>query len=333
MADGPFMLVAMNTWTIPNKGPIIAPGQLNPPFDAAHAGAAHVVRRGDRYIMLYWGRGAAGNVILRADSPVEEPNRWQAAGAPLIAAQPDTDFNHGGPSFPFLLPVTDAYWLLYFCAWGKKKADGKLANTTGVAVSEDAGRSWRYPLTAPILPLDRPWDCNGTGSVWVLLEGGKFRMYYTAIGRYFPKPAGVTSGHGDVIPEIGIACAESADGIHWDKPHPALLVRPRGFAVEPYEYIVSKPCVVKDEAGFTLWVNTFGSAYRAHRLTSIDGLKWQWAERQGPDGELGVGAPGTFDDHQRSYPTLVRHGHEWRCWFTGNRFGATGMGYATMNSE
>jgi hypothetical protein len=86
--------------------------------------------------------------------------------------------------------------------------------------------------------------------------------------------------------------------------------------------------VLKDEKGYTLWVNTFGTAYRVHRLTSPDGLAWKWADRVGPDGELGVGAPGAFDDHQRSYPTLVRHGNGYRCWFTGNQFGATGMGYA-----
>jgi hypothetical protein len=322
------MLVLMNTWTIPSDEPVIAPGRLNPPYDSAHAGAAHVIRRGDAYTLLYWGKGPAGNVILRADSPVEEPNRWRGAGGPLIAAQPETDYNHNGPSFPFLLPVTDDYWLLYFCAWGKKKADGKLANTTGAAVSEDGGRSWRYPKTEPLLPLDRPWDCNGTGSVWVLRENGLFRMYYTAIGRYFPRPEGVETGHGAVIPEIGIAYAESRDGLAWTKPVPGLLVRPRGFAVEPYEYICSKPCVLKDEKGYTLWVNTFGTAYRVHRLTSPDGLAWKWADRVGPDGELGVGAPGAFDDHQRSYPTLVRHGNGYRCWFTGNQFGATGMGYA-----
>ena len=50
----------------------------------------------------------------------------------------------------------------------------------------------------------------------------------------------------------------------------------------------------------------------------------------GPEGELGCGAPGSFDDHQRSYPTIVAHEDEYRCWYTGNGFGSTGIGYAII---
>ncbi|MCX5662698.1 MAG: hypothetical protein NTW19_23710 [Planctomycetota bacterium] len=113
------------------------------------------------------------------------------------------------------------------------------------------------------------------------------------------------------------------------------VIRPRHWGVEPYEYIVSKPSLlINDDADdparprYTMWVNTFGTAYRVHHLTSADGLTWRWADRVGPQGELGTGGPGSFDDHQRSYPVMLRHGRELRCWYTGNRFGDTGMGYA-----
>ncbi|MBI3987349.1 MAG: hypothetical protein HY343_10530 [Lentisphaerae bacterium] len=319
----------MTQWTIDPASPVIVPGQMHGRHDARRAGAAHVVQLGDRYRMVYWGTDADGrHVILQAEAPVEQPNRWTPIGGPLIGPQSDKPYNTGGPSFPFLLPVTETYWLLYFCAWGSKRPDGRLPNTTGVAISEDAGRSWRYVADNPIIPLDRPYDQKGTGSLWVLLENGRFRMYYTAIGAYGPKPEGVTTGHGDTIPRIGIAYAESEDGLHWSKPAPELLVSPRGFDVEPYEYICSKPCVVRDESGYVLWVNTFGTAYRVHRLTSRDGLHWTWASRVGPEGELGAGAPSAFDDHQRSYPTVIPYRDQYRCWYTGNGFGTTGMGYA-----
>lgn len=164
-------------------------------------------------------------------------------------------------------------------------------------------------------------------------ENGLFRMYYTAIGRYVRKPEGVESGHGDVLPDIGIAYAESTDGIHWEKPLDRLVVSPRGFGVTPYEYICSKPCIIKMDDVYVMWVNTFGTAYRVHRLTSKDGLVWQWGDRRGPDGELGVGEKGCFDDHQRSYPVVVCERDVFHCWFTGNGFGSTGMGYAVSRNE
>ena len=212
---------------------------------------------------------------------------------------------------------------------GESRKDGKLPNTTGVAVSDDGGETWRYHSEHPIIPPDRPYDAEGSGSVWVLHDNGLFRMYYTSIGRYYPRPEGAETGHGDTIPRIGIAYAESRDGLHWEKPLDHLVVAPRGFGVTPYEYICSKPCVVRERDGYVMWVNTFGTAYRVHRLVSSDGLRWEWAERLGPDGELGVGSEGAFDDEQRSYPTVVSSGENLHCWFTGNRFGATGIGYAT----
>jgi hypothetical protein len=319
-------------WHFPQADPVIRPGQLQPEFDSGRASAAQVVRLGDCYRMVYWGSNATGHYILQAEAPVDSPNDWKPMGGPLIGPQPDSEYNCNGPSFPFLLPVTDTYWLLYFCGWGRQK-DGKLPNTTGVAISENAGRTWRYHDRHPVIPLDRDYDSEATGSVWVLHENGRFRMYYTAIGKYFAKPEGVQTGHGDRIPSIGIGYAESTDGLIWEKPLADLVVKPRGFGVEPYEYISSKPAIVKGSAGYTMWLNTFGTAYRVHRLTSRDGLRWDWAPRVGPDGEMGIGGPGAFDSHQRSYPCMVREGNEFRCWYTGNDFGTTGMGYAVAAAE
>jgi len=322
----------MIPWTIEKEDPVISPGMLHPSFDGGRAGAAHVIGVGDTYRMVYWGSDQEKrSYILQAESQIDDPNQWQPLGSALIGPQPESTYNCRGPGFPFLLRETDSRWFLYFTGWGKR-SDGKLPNTTGVAVSEDAGVSWQYFSDRPIIALDRSYDAEGTGSLWVLREDGRFRMYYTAIGRYFPKPGGVETGHGDVIPEIGIAYAESRDGLHWEKPVDRLLVAPRGFGVTPYEYICSKPCVIKEESGYVMWVNTFGTAYRVHRLVSSDGLDWHWDRRYGPDGELGVGNTGAFDDQQRCYPSIVSHNGELRCWFTGNRFGATGIGYAVLSS-
>ncbi len=324
----------MNLWHVDNPEPAIRPGQLHPGFDDRRAGAAHVLRHaGGGLEMCYWGTDdRAMHSILSATAPAGQPHSWQPRGTPLLGPQPGNPFNNVGPSFPFLLPLTPERQLLYFCAWGRPTGTGKLPNTTGVAVSDDAGATWRYHDKSPLLPLDRDYDREGTGSVWVLADGGRFRMYYTAIAAYGPKPAGVVSGHGDTIPHIGIAYAESADGLHWEKPFSDWVVKPRGFAVEPYEYICSKPCVLKTEDCYLMWVCTFGYAYRVHRLRSSDGVNWEWLPRQGPDGELGHGAPGAFDDHQRTYPCMLDDGGVRRCWFTGNGFGATGMGYAEARS-
>ena len=318
----------MNLWKIPQKDPVISPGMLHESFDKSRAGAAHVIQLGDKYRMVYWGSDAQGlHHILQAETPVATPNHWQPVGVPLLGPQPETHYNCHGPSFPFLLPLTQDRWLLYFTGWGRRD-DANLPNTTGVAISDDGGMSWQYHSEHPVIPLDRAYDAEGTGSLWIVQDNGLLRMYYTAIGTYCAAPEGVETGHGARIPKIGIAYAESTDGIHWKKPLDDLVVAPSGFGVEPYEYICSKPCVVRQRHGYTMWVNTFGTAYRVHRLVSTDGLQWQWADRVGPDGELGFGEAGAFDHQQRSYPTIIEDNGTLHCWFTGNQFGTTGMGYA-----
>ncbi len=322
----------MKNWIIESAQPLIAPGQLHPEYDAGGAGAAHVIRVHDTYRMVYWGRGHGGYHILQAEAPVSDPNNWKPLGGPLLGPQPETPHNSQGPAFPFLLPLSPSHWLLYFTGWGHR-ADGHLPNTTGVAISDDGGMTYHYHDQHPVIPLDRPWDAEGTGSIWILKESDRLRMYYTALGAYQPKPEGIRTHHGDPLPQIGIGYAESTDGLHWQKPLDHLVVSPRGFDIEPYEYICSKPCILKQGNRYIMWVSTFGTAYRVHRLTSHDGIHWQWEPRIEPDGELGIGTTGAFDDHQRSYPTMIATDDgTLHCWYTGNAFGCHGMGYAVAAS-
>lgn len=51
----------------------------------------------------------------------------------------------------------------------------------------------------------------------------------------------------------------------------------------------------------------------------------------GPDGDLGFGASGAFDDQQRSYDSAIKRGNTYHLWYTGNHFGATDMGYCRLS--
>ncbi|MBL9215936.1 MAG: exo-alpha-sialidase [Opitutaceae bacterium] len=319
-------------WTVASDRPVIRPGQLFGDLDAKRAGAAHVIRLGDTYRMYYWGTDRRGfHRVLMATSSVDAPNDWKPLGVAL-ERQPETEHNYFGPSFPHVVPRSGRPWLMYVCAWGKGAGGGAVENRTCVATSDDGGLTWTYAAANPCLALDQPYDRMATGSLWVLPHGEGLRMYYTAIGRYYPRPAGVESGHGDTLPEVGIAYAESKDGLHWEKPLAHLLISPRRFEAAPYEYICSKPCIVKIGDTYHLWVNTFSRAYRVRHLTSPDGQHWAWLP-SGPEGEMGVGAPGAFDDGQRCYPTIVEHEGELRAWFSANGYGATGIGYATARTK
>jgi hypothetical protein len=177
-----------------------------------------------------------------------------------------------------------------------------------------------------VLPFDHPWDGEGTGSVCVVPAGDELRMYYTALKEYREVPPDVEATH-DPLLVVGIGYAVSTDGVHWTKPFDTALVQPRWREHEPFEYIVSKPCVQRDGEVWRMWASSVSPAYRLRTLWSPDGLDWRW-DPDGPTGILGLGAAGAFDDRMTSYASVVRHGATWRLWYTGNDFGATGMGYA-----
>jgi len=250
-----------------------------------------------------------------------------------LGAQPETDYNAGGPVIPYVLPRSDGPWLLYAGTVGRPRNDLLVPNFnwwTGLALSEDAGLTWRWHTTQPLIPGRRPYDRAGTGTVCVLRESAGYRMWYTAC-------RGIVHDGERSRAWVGLGYAESADGIAWHEPRGEWLIAPRQNAVQPFEWWIAKPEIVVTEHDgrrtYRLWVSAAGRNYRIRSLTSPDGLNWSWEpeDRSHPEGD--VGAAGEFDDTQRSYNTVIREGDRYHQWFNGNGYGASGVGYATAPAE
>ena len=65
----------------------------------------------------------------------------------------------------------------------------------------------------PVLIADRPWEASIAAYNTVIEDGGRYRMWYDFIPPE-DDPSGITRG---------VAYAESADGVHWDKPEIGLV--------------------------------------------------------------------------------------------------------------
>jgi|GEM_PF-4175977 len=96
-------------WKFATENPVVLLGLNHDGLISTHAGAAHVVRFGEEFHMLYWGRDQQGrNHHLKVVAPVNEPNRWRPVGGSLLGPQPDTSHNAVCPGFPFLLPAGES---------------------------------------------------------------------------------------------------------------------------------------------------------------------------------------------------------------------------------
>ena len=81
-----------------------------------------------------------------------------------------------------------------------------------------------------------------------------------------------------------------------------------------------------------MWLSVYrmeGKGYRLGYARSKDGVSWQ----RSFDKEILPLTPDGFDSVNQSYPNVIEMGDELWMFYVGNSFGATGIGWATMNKS
>jgi hypothetical protein len=225
-----------------------------------------------------------------------------------------------------VLARQDAPWLLYYCSWGSWAPRDEISNRTCLTLSYDEGMTWTV-AHEPLLPLGPrgSFDAGLTGSVYVIRTGPKqYRMWYSAGDRY-AMVGTIKRGL------VNIAHAVSTDGIEWTK-NAQPVMRPRLDAVQPYEAVVSKPSVLRLGGFYHMWLSVFcmeGRGYRLNYARSRDGLVWE----RFADQEVLQLTPAGFDSENQSYANVIDAGDELWMFYVGNRFGATGIGLATLKKS
>ena len=73
-----------------------------------------------------------------------------------------------------------------------------------------------------VLVTDRPWEGSVCGFVTVFRDGALFRMYYRAWSVELENSKG-EHGSGLITGPMTVCYAESADGIHWERPDLGLI--------------------------------------------------------------------------------------------------------------
>ena len=307
------------------------------PRSSLRVSAPSVVKLKDgRLRMYFWTMGFPDgkhapdakpfHYIFAAEASPKDPFHWHLVKQePMLGPAPSGNIRDAGPSFPWVVPRSDGPWLMYYGAWGSWAPPRELSNRTGLATSSDKGMTWKV-LKETVLPLGRPGsdDAGLTGSVDVMrLATDRYMMWYTAGFRY--------QMVGDIYRGlVNIAMARSSDGVHWVKyREPAL--RPRLGAVPQFEAVVSKPSVLRINGVYHMWFSIFDMhdvGYRLGYARSPDGVKWHRYYQ-----EVLPLTPGGFDSVNQSYPCVIDMGKQLWMFYTGNSFGSTGIGFATLDKS
>ncbi|MSO96190.1 MAG: hypothetical protein EXQ81_10450 [Thermoleophilia bacterium] len=208
--------------------------------------------------------------------------------------------DHGGRRF------------LYYSGWNKG-VTVPFYLAIGCAVSEDGGATFTKVSPAPVLGRTR-FDPIFTTSPWVIVDGGRFRMWYTSCVEW--RMEGGRPHH-----RYRIKYAESRDGIEWQAGDRIAI----DFAGDD-EYALSRPCVIRDPDRYRMWFSRRGDRYRIGYAESQDGLRWTRL-----DAALGldVSAVG-WDSEMVEYPFVFDQGGRRQMLYNGNGYGASGIGRAVL---
>jgi hypothetical protein len=293
-----------------------------PPSDrdwmVGHAAVPVALRlQGARYRVYFSGRDAANrSQVGYFELDLRDPARTlKVSERPVLSHGEPGRFDDSGVMGSCLVRQAGGHLLLYYIGWNRGHTV-PFYNSIGLAASDDGGETFRRVSIAPIVPRDELDPCFTAGPE-VMVEGGRWRLWYLSCVRWEPAAAGMKHYY-------NIRYAESDDGLRWRK-HPAPVL---DFAA-PGEYALSSPRVLRDGALYRMWYSRRGESYRIGYATSPDGVRWQRR-----DAEAGIDvSPEGWDSESVEYPCVIDHDGRRYLFYNGNRYGETGIGLAVLEAD
>jgi predicted GH43/DUF377 family glycosyl hydrolase len=241
---------------------------------------------------------------------IRHPNKiLRESEVPILSPGDLAMFDDSGVSIGCIMPVGQKRYL-YYMGW-HLTVTVPWQNALGLAVSEGMAKPFHRYSRFPIVELSEI-DPYTISYPWVVLENGKFRMWYGSNIAWGAKKEDMRHL---------IKYAESDDGIHWVR-HSAVAIDFSG----PEEYAICKPCVRLDSNVYRMWFCARGKAYRVYYAESSDGITWH--RTAAPDLEV---SDSGWDSEMVEYPFVFDHNGERYMLYSGNGFGKTGFGIAVLD--
>jgi hypothetical protein len=248
----------------------------------------------------------------------DNPGRvLEVSQEPLLPLGERGTFDDNGMTASCVVPAGHCKYL-YYIGWNPG-VTVSYRPSIGLALSSDGGRTYRRNSAGPLLDRDRdePYFCSAP---CVLREADRWRMWYVSC-------TGWDEINGHPEPLYHVKYAESDDGIAW---------RRTGIICIDFDATIraiGRPWVVNLGNGYGMWFSYRGlvdyrrdprSSYRVGYAESRNGVNW---ERK-PDPAGLDRSPAGWDQVMLCYTNVIRIRGRLHCFYNGDGFGRSGVGYA-----
>jgi hypothetical protein len=271
----------------------------------------------DRTIRIYAGfrdeSGVSRIGFLEVDAADPSAIKYIAPTPALDVGAPGT-FDDNGVILGDVVPDGASLRLYYV---GFQLARGvKFLAFTGLATSEDGGRTFQRHGDAPILD-----KANGERYIRTIhsvrREAGEWRAWYAA-------GDGWAEIDGRPYPRYDIRSLTSPDGATFTGPgRPCVTLRDN-------EYRIGRPRVYRFDERYLMFYTrgTLAGDYVAGYAESSDGVSWTRR-----DEDIGIAPSATgWDSQSLCYPALLQWRDRIYLFYNGNDMGRAGVGYAILEA-
>jgi predicted GH43/DUF377 family glycosyl hydrolase len=250
--------------------------------------------------------------------PAEPARILAVAEKPILElGGPGTFDEHG--IMPSAVVELEGTIRLYYSGWCRLNGRAPYHNTTGVAVSEDGGLTFRRMVPGPVLDRTPEEPFSATSPAVVRAEG----LWHT----YYSSGLGWIDVQGKAEHVYDIRHATSLDGIHWQRNGEIAIGQ-----ANP-EQALTRPALWKCQEGeWWMWFCHRGSrnfrhggdGYRMGFATSDDLVNWRRNDEKAGIDLSGEG----WDSQMIAYPCVIETPAGVLMFYNGNDFGKEGFGYA-----
>jgi len=288
----------------------------------SHAQVPTVLVKEDRFRIYFATRPKPGlSMTTFIDVDLQEPDKiLYIHDKPILDVGKPGAFDEHGIMPAYACEHLGQIWL-YYAGWSRRESI-RYSNWTGLAVSEDGGKSFKKLFPGPV--LDRtPNEIYSATGCYILKEKDEWHMWYASGVEWIELNEKYEEYY-------VIKYAHSDDGIYWQRENRKLLPSKKKY--EP----THTPTVLSKDGKYHMWfcyrgIEDFRDGKDSYRM----GYAWSknikdWS-RDDEKAGIDVSKEG-WDSKMIAYPYIVKTSNKVLMFYNGNGFGTSGFGYAYLES-